>query len=169
MKHTSTKQNFVSDTVCQPLDGKKEMPAGNLAELAWAAGFIDGEGCISVVKQIYQKKTRRNYYIRLRLQAVQNDLASLQHLQRILGVRGAINQIKWYPSQTRPIYTFLVDGRHAIEALEKIEPFLIRKRHQARACFDLWREGKMGVRTGQVPQEIWDIREYYLKRLQRMK
>jgi hypothetical protein len=42
-------------------------------------------------------------------------------------------------------------------------------RCQARACFDLWCEGKMGVRTGKVPQEIWDIREYYLKRLQRMK
>lgn len=158
MKHTSNKQDHNDDV----LNAK-------LVELAWAAGFIDGEGCISVVRQTYQKKTRRNYYIRIRLQVVQNDLACLQRLQKVLGVRSSINQMGWKPSQTRPIYSLLIDGRHAIGALEIIEPFLVRKKHQARACFDLWREGKMGVRTPNVSQELWEIREYYLKRLQRMK
>lgn len=158
MKHTSNKPVLNVDVI-----------DANLFDLAWAAGFIDGEGCISAVKQTYQKKTRRDYYIRLRLQVVQNDLASLEHLKKVLGVQSSINKLGWKPSQTRPIYTLLIDGGHAIGALEKIEPFLVRKKHQARACFDLWREGKMGVRTASVSQEIWEIREYYLKRLQRMK
>lgn len=162
MKHTSNKPSRKYGGIFQPMEA-------TVAELAWAAGFIDGEGCISVVRQTYQKKTRRDYYIRLRLQVVQNDLASLQHLQMVLGVKSSINSIGWRPSQTRPIYTYLVDGRHVISALEKLEPFLYRKRHQALACFDLWREGKMGVRTSRISQEIWNIREYYLKRLQRMK
>lgn len=144
--------------------------AARVAELAWAAGFVDGEGCISTVRQTYRNKGRRDCF-RLRLQIAQNDLASLHHLQKILGVRSNIAQVKWNTAQNRPIYSLIIDGRHVIGALLQIEPFLVRKRHQARACFDLWEQGWMGVHPGPngIPDDIWALREHYFKRLQRMK
>lgn len=140
-----------------------------IAELGWAAGFVDGEGCISAVRQKYKNPKYRA--IRLRMQVGQNDLASLQRLKNILGVKCHINQVKWNATQTRPIYTLNVDGRHALEALYMLEPFLYRKKHQARTCFELWEHGRMDERPGRrgVSEEVWEIREYYLKRLQRMK
>lgn len=170
----STSTDAIVDTTDQPAIRPKVEPNTELirvAELSWAAGFIDGEGCIGAVRQRYKCKTKRSYYIRLRLGVSQNDLATLQRLQKILGVPSVIAQLKWFPSQTRPIYVYQVDGRHVIRALEQIEPFLVRKRHQARTCFEFWQEGKMGIRTGPkgISDEIWNIREYYLKRLTRMK
>jgi hypothetical protein len=151
------------------LENALENPPARIAELGWAAGFVDGEGCISAVRQKYNNPKYKG--IRLRLHVGQNDLASLQRLQEILGVKSYINPVKWNATQTRPIYQLNVDGRHALEALYMLEPFLFRKKHQARACFELWENGRMAERPGRkgVAPEVWEIREYYLKRLQRMK
>lgn len=151
------------------LENALENTPERIAELGWAAGFVDGEGCITAVRQKYKNPKHRG--IRLRMHIGQNDLASLQHLQRILDVKSYINQVKWNSTQTRPVYALSIDGRHALEALYILEPFLYRKKHQARACFELWEHGKMDERPGRrgVSPKVWAIREYYLKRLQRMK
>lgn len=168
-----TQSNILRNIDCIPhrwsLEHALETPPARIAELGWAAGFVDGEGCITAVRQKYKNPNHRG--IRLRMHVGQNDLASLQRLQRILGVKSHINQVKWNASQTRPIYSLNLDGRHALEALYMLEPFLYRKQHQARTCFELWEHGKMAERPGRrgVSQEVWEIREYYLKRLQRMK
>lgn len=152
-----------------PIEAALEHSPARIAELGWAAGFVDGEGCITAVRQKYKDPKHRG--IRLRMHVGQNDLASLQHLQKILGVKSYINEVKWNPTQTKPVYSLNIDGRHALEALYKLEPFLYRKKHQARVCFQLWEHGRMDDRPGRrgVSPEVWAIREYYLKRLQRMK
>lgn len=144
-------------------------PPDRLADLAWAAGFVDGEGCISIVKQTFQGKRRPIY--RVRLQVAQSDLGVLQKLQKILGVQSSIAEIQWRADQNDWAYSLNIDGRHAMGALLLLEPFLRRKKHQARACFDFWEECQMGVHPGPngMPEEIWKTREEYFKRLKRMK
>ncbi len=170
MTPSNTKKSHSSTLPRQSIqDALEECPA-RIADLAWSAGFVDGEGCISAVRQTYKDPSRRACF-RFRLQVAQNDLASLQRLQKILGVRSNIAQVKWNTAQNRPIYSLIVDGRHVIGALLMLEPFLFRKKFQARACFDLWEKGWMGVHPGPkgIPEHIWEVRESYFKRLQRMK
>lgn len=63
--------------------------------LAWAGGFLEGEGCIS--RQITTARSKRYSYWVLR--ASSTDLDTLEKLQRILGV-GSIYKQKISKSKT---------------------------------------------------------------------
>ena len=140
------------------------------ANLAWAAGFVDGEGCVSIVKQTFKDPKRRPIY-RVRLQVAQSDLGVLKKLQNILGVQSSIAEIKWRSDQNEWAYSLIIDGGHAMGALLLLEPFLRRKKHQACACFDFWEQCEMGVHPGPrgMPEDVWKTREECFKRLKRMK
>jgi len=170
MTPTATKKHEARDLPPHDLATALAAPVALIADLGWAAGFIDGEGCISAVWQRYKDPTRRTC-IRIKLQVAQNDYSSLRRLQNILGVQSEIVQLKRTQAQNRPVYSLNFDTRHAIGALLKVAPFLHRKKMEAETCFQLWVEGMMGVRFGPkpIPEEIWAIREKYLLKLQRLK
>jgi len=66
----------------------------NAVDLAWAAGFFEGEGCTSLDFQ--KKGTRR------RLSAVSTDLDVLNKLCRILGCGKVYKRGPGQPGKTRP-------------------------------------------------------------------
>ena len=63
-------------------------------ELAWAAGFFDGEGCTSVLS------AKRDRYTYLRMGVSQKNPALLEKFQRIVGCG------KIYKSNQRPIHSW---------------------------------------------------------------
>lgn len=107
-------------------------------QLAWAAGFFDGEGHIGCVKTV--GKVGGHVNRRLHINVCQTQEGPLERLQAVLGVGRIYGP---YPNrdsnggQRKPYRQFHIDGveqvQHAIAALW---PWLSRpKRNQAKTAF----------------------------------
>jgi hypothetical protein len=136
--------------------------------LAWAAGFIDGEACISVVTQL---KPDRRATSRVRLQIVQNHLPVLAHLQAVLGGSGRIHEIQRTTRHNRQLYTLLLDGARAAVAISRVAPYLVRKKQEAEVLLNSLSCCWFGVYPGPngYPPYVWEARRRLQVKLQRMK
>jgi len=94
-------------------------------ELAWAAGFYDGEGCTSLLK------AKRDKYHYIRMGISQKETTTLQ---RFLSAVGAG---KIYKANTREINSWnLYKKEDVITVLNKLWPYLSEpKKQQALTCF----------------------------------
>lgn len=82
-------------------------------ELAWAAGFFDGEGCT------YFKKNDRALSITIS----QNNAGVLKRFQRAVG-EGHVHGPYLYKYRPNTFYSFSSDGSKALKILEKLWPYL---------------------------------------------
>lgn len=140
-----------------------------LLSLAWAAGFVDGDGCIGIAKQKY--KGREGVCHRLKLSVVQNNREVLEEVQTILGESSFIAKLKRDSTSNRQSYALVYDSTHALSAINKLRPFLRRKQYEAEIVEKMWDEGKMGQRPGPKgwTADIYDIREKWAKKLSKLK
>lgn len=90
--------------------------------LAWAAGIIDGEGCIFFNKQ-------KNSFT-LRVEVVQLDPRMPRKLEELFGGNVKFKAKRPQP-HWRPIYVWYVCAQRAANVLMEILPWLIVKREQA--------------------------------------
>jgi hypothetical protein len=98
-----------------------------MSELAWAAGFLDGEGSFGV----YRKAGRRNL---IYLQASQCDRRVLDRLQQALGAGKVYGPYEGRRKGWRTYYYFRLTGAKTHGAAEKIWPWLSEvKREQYEA------------------------------------
>ena len=168
--HRPARVSSVADTKEEkPESGGTDRSMEQALKLAWAAGFVDGDGCICPV--IQRHKDRATDSIRIRLVITQNDHHVLDVLQRVLGERRALNGLKRQDCQNRHPYQLQYDGGHAIAAIKKIRPFLIRKAREADLCMQLFVEGRLNQSPGPkgFPPEVHRIRKALVKRIRRMK
>ena len=91
------------------------------ADLAWAAGFIDGEGCVAVDSRKSPRITVSN-----------TDRRPLDRLQELLGgticVHGRGNPEKGH----RPSWVWAVHGGRSVRrVLAEVRPYLVVKGEQA--------------------------------------
>lgn len=138
--------------------------------LEWAAGFADGEGCISIVKE--RIATRRSVGYRLVFCMVQNDLEVLEYFNQGLGGMGKIYKVKRRMGHNRQIYTLNYSGSAALELIRTLQPCLVRKQLEAQAALDFWRDGRCGQRPQGArswPPEVIAIRERYFQKLRALK
>ena len=150
-----------------------------LPSAAWAAGFVDGEGCIHLAKQRFKRRRcprtrkwlRRRPTFRLRLSCTQNDYQVLAHLQSVLGPRGRIYACKRQNTSNRRTYTLNYDGDHALAAIKKVRPYLLRKDAEADVAIQYESSGWMGVHPGPkgYPEHVWAAREWAYRKLQKLK
>lgn len=126
---------------------------------AWAAGFLDGEGCISLAKVRRNCGNRINYRVRMNIS--QNCLETLQAFRDYCGESCVLTQPPHRESYSRPIYQLVYDGVHAYRLLQKLRPFLIRKGAEADVIFEYYRIAEPTRHFGPkgVPSHIWHIRE----------
>jgi len=91
-----------------------------LTDLAWAAGLVDGEGCVQVRGSValdVQSTSRR----------------IVERLYEILGGRCYIEKRR--TRYNRPVFRWRIYGQDAVAALDHLMPFLIEKKKQAQlAC-----------------------------------
>jgi hypothetical protein len=137
----------------------------------WAAGFLDGEGCIHIVKQTYPASTGRKLIYRLRVCITQNNREVLEHFLDCLGVHGKIYRVRRTLGQNRQTYQLVYDGRFAIAMIGLVGPHLVRKLPEASVAWRYWVEGGGGRRFGRygVPPDILDFRERCFRKLRRLK
>jgi len=126
---------------------------------AWAAGFLDGEGCILLARVRRTCGNRVNY--RARVHVVQNCRETLLTFSDYVGEKYVFSQLRHRESYNRPIYQLVYDGAHALRLLQKLRPYLIRKGAEADVLFEYYRVGQPTRHFGSkgVPQEIWRARE----------
>ena len=138
--------------------------------IAWAAGFIDGEGCIQISKT--QARDREHPTYRPRLDVSQNDREVLVRLREILNENSGIYMHKRQAGQTRQPYVLVFDGWHALRAVSKIRPFLIRKDEEADLLLSYPQVARMGAPRGPkkgYSAEVWEARESIYRTLQELK
>lgn len=137
--------------------------------IQWAAGFVDGEACIGILRQVH--KGRRHPTYRVNLSIDQNHLGVLEHLQAGLGGAGRIYRVARKRQHKRPVYTFNLSGIRALRALQALRPYLIRKGPEVDALVDFWREAHGGGRPGPKgwPPELHELRERFCRQLQSLK
>lgn len=92
-------------------------------DLAWAAGFIDGEGCISIARQ-NSKTCRSGHRYTMKLVVSQKRRPALDKLQAMFG--GTVKK----PS-SQDIWWWVVTAQQAKLALEAVFPYLVEKYDQA--------------------------------------
>jgi LAGLIDADG endonuclease len=95
-------------------------------ELAWAAGFFDGEGCS------YLQKTSVGHR-RLRANITQKDIRPLERFQQVVGM-GTI-----YGPRPQPPHTYYLyfNRRNSIALFELLWPYLSEpKREQWSRCVE---------------------------------
>jgi len=98
-------------------------------DLAWAAGFYDGEG------STFLQRPRKT--VKLILTVSQKDTRVLLKLKRILG--GGI----YGPYGGRPCAAWILQGENAYQALMAMWPHLgAAKREQAAVALDEWHDRK---------------------------
>jgi LAGLIDADG endonuclease len=97
-------------------------------DLAWAAGIVDGEGCIAICR--YQnKRGSRKDYLHAILQIGNTDPRMLVKIQSMFG--GKIGTSKVTGLRTRPIYSWRAISSKAADVIKQIRPYLVSKADQA--------------------------------------
>jgi hypothetical protein len=151
------------------LEGKNMIESTPSTGLAWAAGFVDGEGCIHLAKVKRTCGHLINY--RLRLTVSQNCLTTLEHLKGLLGVAGYLTKTRRRLQHNKQIYSLIYDGRHAHDVIASLAPYLVRKRLEAQIALDFYTHGQPSLHPGPkgTPKAIWDYRRRCYDKLRRLK
>lgn len=132
--------------------------------IEWAAGFLDGEGCIHIARQTYRGKRRDTF--RLRVYIVQNNREVLEHFRDGVGIDARIYKVRRTQQHNKQVYTLNFEGKKALALIALLMPHLIRKHEEAQTAMTYWVEGRVGMRPGPkgLPPEIGAFRErMYLK------
>lgn len=152
---------------------KGTMNKENAVKYAYAAGFVDGEGCLKMSKRNPRNGRAVNYGILVSV--VQKDARPLDWLVGNFGGMIYLKNKKLDSSDW--IYEWRVSEQRAYEFLKKISPFLKVKREQAdllvrfqeRRIFERKRNNPDNGRFAPLtPHEI-EVREELYKEVSRLK
>jgi hypothetical protein len=136
--------------------------------LGWAAGFLDGEGCIHIAKQ-RRKGTWSDTY-RLGVHIAQNDIATLEHFREVVGIEAPIYATSRASNHKRQCFTLNYSGHAAIALLNKLVPFLCRKRVEAEAARSFWAaDSAVKRRSRRVDGHTTEMRRYFFDLLKQLK
>lgn len=111
------------------------------AKVIWAAGFVDGEGCISISSNYGGRRSRS---LALRLCVAQVDRRPVDILAALF-TGSILSHIPKPPR--RKYYQWAITSRKALSALIELEPFLINKREQAQLAIE-FQNMKLGRSNG---------------------
>jgi hypothetical protein len=99
------------------------------ADVFYIAGFVDGEGTISI------HKDRNNY--RARVMVCNTDKEICEWFMEVTG-KGHISKRTWHNKKWKPGYTWILEGLQPTkEFLCQIFPYLKIKQEQATLCLGL--------------------------------
>ena len=130
--------------------------------LAWAAGFIDGDGFITIQtrNQTIKDKQYRGHY--LRVGCCQASQTPLKELQNLFGgnIKEKNSGQSSYNRKQQWVWT--LSTKQAKEALEQLLPYLVHKKEAALIGLELQKT----MSDFKVSEEIWNKREELKARIQ---
>jgi len=117
-------------------------------DLAWAAGFIDGEGHIGC--GLYKHKGNKRSYHNAILCAAQVKPVPLHKLETMFG-----GTVRFCGDEYGGYYEWRVYGDNALRVLTQLLPYLVQKHLQAALVMELQLSKHLGTsRTSETPVEI---------------
>lgn len=136
--------------------------------LEWAAGMLDGDGCIAIVKQPF---ANRRSIFRLIVSISQNCLQTLEHFQRCVNVPSIIYAVRRQIGHNKQVYTLNFTGPNAMRLVELLHDYLVRKRQEATVALSFCENGQISRRFGRhgVPPGVESIRVAHYKKLRALK
>lgn len=129
------------------------------ADLAYAAGLIDGEGCITVVAPGI-RPNGRSVGPRVRVIVYMTTPEVLVWLQRTFG--GTFRPRKSRQPRQKPVYVWSIQGKRAGMMLEWLLPYFRVKTPQARVAIAFYRL-QLPYRAGMKPRPGYHERLCVLK------
>lgn len=99
-------------------------------DLAWAAGIIDGEGCIGIYGR---SRGYHEYFARLFIR--NSDLKMIQKLQSIFQ-KGTILKQHTHNSKWKDTYSLSVSHNPLKSILKQVYPYLVTKRERAKYAME---------------------------------
>jgi hypothetical protein len=108
-------------------------------DLAWAAGIIDGEGCIGIVKDARKALNEKNGWklsplCKLRISVGMSHLETIERLYELFG-DGRVNGQKCYKKPGhKQVYYWVVNADQAWKIIKRVSPYLVTKKEQARVA-----------------------------------
>lgn len=135
-------------------------------ERGYAAGLIDGEGCIQIRKVM--KKGHNHLSYQLQVSMNQSDGESIDFMYGAFG--GKTYQMKAYQDGRLPNYRWEIIGDKAMSFLKQILPFLRIKKAQAELGIR-YQVNKVRAINQFVPQKQEDLEKYewYYQEMRRLK
>lgn len=135
-------------------------------DLAWAAGFVDGEGCIALIYHKRPIKDRFYECYALRISVTNTDMRCLERLKGMFG--GSINGLRHKDRpNNKPCWTWYCTSANAERALRALLPYLFSKKEQAAAGL----ESRKYIQTNGLPrtEESRAAQAAILSQLKRLK
>ena len=131
---------------------------------AYAAGFIDGEGCISIRKQNPENMPGRvSPCFGICIQVVNTHQGTLDFLTNYFG--GHVYKHKHWEGQNngwKPRFVWVLYERQAYYALMLLFPYLHVKKEHAQICIDFYETRRhKPSQTRLPPEEIQRSQRYY--------
>lgn len=123
------------------------------AEIAWAAGIVDGEGCITISRQ---KPGARQVSVsyRLALKVTMGHRATVERLGELF--RAGSIQVQYSTKGHNDAWSWWVANRQAIDVLSQLRPYLFTKAVEADLAFEWGRIplSPRGSRPGRVGGQV---------------
>src|SRR5688572_11376984 len=124
-------------------------------EIAWAAGLIDGEGCLFIQRQRKQAGVRtRTDNFRLYLKVTMGCERTLIRLHSILQV-GSVFEHEAISKKANTSFTYLASLDDASTVLHILYPYLVTKRDEAKLAIEFL-ELPLADRGGRLGSSITD-------------
>jgi hypothetical protein len=122
-------------------------------DLAWAAGFFDGEGYITIQRRSYKGYT--GHYLRIGINHV--NPKPLKKMQSLFG--GVIREQKTVYGNRHRRMEWGVSCNKATNILVQLIPYLVNKDTVAELALEFQKTMLSSYRGSGVPEEILSLRE----------
>lgn len=127
------------------------------AELAWAAGVLDGEGCICIYGRPGRISKKSGFRaLALIINVVNTDPRMPFKMKEIFGGNCNLTAERRNNPRRRPVMSWIITGRPAGVVLTKVLPYLVIKKEQAEVAIAY--AGTIG-RTGPLSPVVSAKRE----------
>jgi hypothetical protein len=101
----------------------------SVADIAWAAGIIDGEGCVSMTRSYVGTNRRVTESFQIRLRVRMTDRPTIRRLHAMFG--GTFNaHAPQNPRTDKPSFLWACHDLVAARVLKRVLPYMLTKRRQ---------------------------------------
>ncbi len=126
-------------------------------EAAYIAGFLDGEGTISLNKgHTYDERRRTTYHLRVRV--VNTFPGIIEWIAQKVG-HGNVHTRKRYLATHKQAWEWSLSGSRAVRLLEQLYPYLKVKKLQAEVAFEYLGTLQHDKRGEGLSDKVIDIRD----------
>lgn len=142
----------------------------SIAQLAYFAGIMDGEGCFYIGNHSCNKKTGAKYYQTV-LKVASTDHKLIDWLKQTFGGLTSTYTPNQTPKNSRnQVYQWIATGERLTHLCELILPFIITKKLEVEIMLKMrstyngvTQKGKQGIQAHS--QELLDLRQIYMDEL----